>query len=930
VGIIGLTKLASSGVQVVTSTIALWSGLSAVSWVFIAGYLPAQGESGDSRRLVQDDAVGGNAVLTVAFFLVLGALVFHLVCNVMFMVHYIRKVYVYDRKYLFWRKNHLKCNLVILVLAGVVSFHTIRLKFSGIFGYSGFLATYEDQTKVIKPLVFYGYISVLCTFIPVFIAELLILTDIDTFLWLWMFTLDSLILTFILGILIIFDIKRRESELMKKEYEKKLTPGQFEPGEFLESSHSIKELIEMFPHLDLTSLVPLSPTKRPVKKHISKSNPESSTSSPKSKLQRTNSFPLLVNDFVEVFPETLKKPEPPANFDEEPFGEEILNKSEEILDKSEENDELTMIIEEPEEPREFEVMFNECKLRVTRPQGLFYRPLDLDDKINEFTEIVAFTEEDEPSIEEPVLEEEKKEIVEQFDFENQAEPAKMSKKDLLELTSQESNSEIKAQIKEEKDFKLSSQEIKSEKSKESEKSEESEKSDSEIMAHIKEEKDIELEKAIADPNNPDLVSVLHKPTGKRIVIRKGFKGARIVDLENKNIESLPPVDLSNFDKTKTKVDEEDVRFATLTAKTGEKVRVKRSFKGARIVDLEKKVNNPNHFLIGETVKNEKDFQFTNAFPDPDDPEVVVVMHNETGEDVKIRKTFDGAQVIDEAGELVPNVPGIDRNDFDIPRAVIDKDDVHIATLNHKLTNQRVKVRRNFKGAKIIDLERKAEFPKVLPSASEKSDEPEPLSPFAIDEDDFGWVTPSQIVKRPVKNLKPINISKRNDDNYDRRKLANLANLIEDLDDDPGWEEASFSSGSSEGFSKKKQFYHNIDLNQVSVPDYDSDSFDGGFRGRRKKIKRKKRVKKVVQPDFARNKELEDIYLQRLEAKDARDAKKKQMRMTGEAGLYEPDWERTDSGFDLKEIRISALDRTLPHAGEEIINPRFKFSNSRRD
>ena len=924
-GLLGLGKLTSGGVQLIPSTIGLWSSLSSVSWVFLATYLPIQGESGDYRRLSTVEVVGGNAVLTVSFFLILGALLFHYLCNFLFLVAFYRKVYRNDRKYFYWRQNHFKCNLTVLVFCALVSFHSIRVIFAAICGYSGFNAAFDDRGRVNRAIVFYGYISVMCTFVPVFIAELLILTDLETYFWIWMFTLDSMIITFVLAVLIVVDIRNRESEMMKNEYEKKLSPGQFEPAEFIESSHSIKELIDMFPHLDITSLIQMSPTKRPIKKHISRSNPESPVSTPRYSLHRVSSFPLLINDFVEVKPETLVKPEPIVVNDEEPFGEEILN-------KSDDKEDLTMIVDEiiVEDPKEFEVSFNEFKNPISRPETLNFSPINIENKIDEYTEIVAFTEEDLPSEEEKSIEvpqipeipnqappapitptsppHEKVPEIQEFDYENQAEPAKMSKKDLLSFSSSESSQE-----------------------------------ESKIFGHVSEEQDIELSKAIPDPSNQDLISVLHKPTGKRIIIKKSFKGARIVDLENKIIESIAPIDLSKYDQSKTKVDEQDVRFATMTSNNGNRVRVKRSFKGARIVDLEKKVSNPNHFLIGESIRNEADFQFINAYPDPDDPEVVVVMHNETGEDVKVRKTFDGAMVVDEAGELVPDLPGIDRNDYDIPKAVVDKDDVHLATLKHKVTNQKVKVRRNFRGAKIVDLERKADFPKGFNSISDRSDEPEPTSIFEAtnlesqeDDNDFstlGWILPSTTpkpkAKKPLKNLKLINIDKKKDDNYDRRKLANLANLIEDLEEDSGWREEEPSnrwSGSSNEMSpNRKQFYHNIDLNQVSVPDYDSDSLASEIRPNLRKPKRprKKPRKKPAQlADSSRNKELEDIYLQRLELH-----KRTLPSSLKPEATFEPEWERTDSGF---EIRGSFLDRTLPHAGEEIINPRFKFSTPRRD
>ena len=46
-------------------------------------------------------------------------------------------------------------------------------------------------------------------------------------------------------------------------------------------------------------------------------------------------------------------------------------------------------------------------------------------------------------------------------------------------------------------------------------------------------------------------------------------------------------------------------------------------------------------------------------------------HKPTGEDVKVKKTFHGAQVIDEYGDIIPGVPFIDKNDYDIPKTIVD-------------------------------------------------------------------------------------------------------------------------------------------------------------------------------------------------------------------------------------------------------------------
>ena len=957
--VIGVTKLTSIGVQFVSSTIAVWGVMSFGSWAFLSIYVPIQGTQGSSRRLADIQAIGGNAILTVAFFLILGALIFHVCCNFLFSITYSLKVSRKDRTYKYWKKHHPKINLVAMVLSYLVSFHCIRILFCGLCDYDGFKVVYDKKNKVYKPLIKYGYVSILCTFVPLIIAQILILTELEVGRWLWMFTLDSLFITFFLAILIVVDLKRREQELLRHEIERELGPlRHIEDEELMNSSNSVKELIDMFPQLDFTSLVPAPTIVRKLKKKwISVSNPVSKVSTPThtTSLPRRGSFPLLATDQIELKPELLIPEEKKPEIIDEPYGEEILEKdyvSEDLTILQEEEEpivispEMPEVPEIPEEPKEFETSITEYKDMISRPFAQVYVPLDIEPKTEEFTEIVAFTEEDERISDEEIIQEVANEEnkVEEFDIEHEVEDPKQSRTNLLqEEPSQKSLYNDSGSKSPEKELSQISPELIQEDIKDGDKD----------LGLVNEEKDIDLDKAIADSKDPELITVINKQTGERITIRKGFKGARIVDLENKVIENIAPIDTNKYEVSRTIVDDTDVRFATMTGKGGEKVRVKRSFKGARIVDLEKKVAHPHSFLIGQNVKNEADFQFSNAYPDPDDPEVVVVMHNETGEDVKIRKTFHGAQVVDEAGDPVPDLPGIDRNDYDIPKTIVDKEDVHIATLKHKITHAKVKVRRNFRGAKIVDLERKVDLPlkglaRILSENSENS-EPEPLSQeisqHELMNNELGWITPSYPKKSSPKQtkknpLKPIAITPKNDEGYDRRKLANLANLIDDLEEESkDWQQPEpyrFISESSDDEKsigsirpQRKSLYHNVDLDTVYPPEfkqepYEPEQFPSNEKRRPKK--KKKKTKKPLPTDPQRMKGLEDIYLQRLEGKKKYD-RPSQMKYTNDGTFFEPEWERTDSAFD---YRPTTTERALTNAAEEIINPRFKISTPRKD
>lgn len=460
-------------------------------------------------------------------------------------------------------------------------------------------------------------------------------------------------------------------------------------------------------------------------------------------------------------------------------------------------------------------------------------------------------------------------------------------------------------------------------------------SPSQPLGTIHEELELELEKAISDLNDPEVISVPHIEKGLRVKLKKDFKGARIVDLQDKVNETLEPVDDTFFDISKTIVDENDVRFATLTHKLGQKVRVKRNFKGARIVELEKRVNEPNAFLIGKSVENEHEFAFNCAYPDPHDPEVVVVVHKETGEGVKVRKSFQDSCVVDDGGIGLGKDKLVDRSDFEISMTVVDQDDVHLATLRHKLTQARVRVRRDFKGAKIVDLERKVDgliYPNSNqnqnpnPNSSHQSEksEPEPISADLSDLEftpyyDLAFDMPtipnsnSKSKPAPHTNLSP-----------GRERLADLAKIISEESQNP-------QLHSPEAVIPRLQSYKNPDfLHQIQVPHYrDLDNEFLEFESQNDSLSESEtfspltrisyakppKPKKFRPADAFKLKALEEIYLERQGGK----AKPALNRKKFSEDILEPDMEIESIASDLQfnHWRGPALER----AGEEIVRGR---------
>jgi hypothetical protein len=332
-------------------------------------------------------------------------------------------------------------------------------------------------------------------------------------------------------------------------------------------------------------------------------------------------------------------------------------------------------------------------------------------------------------------------------------------------------------------------------------------------------------------------------------------------------------------------------------------------------------------LIGKSVENENEFQFPAAYPDPEDPEVVVVTHKETGEDVKVRKTFQDAYVVDDRGHRMPEAKPIDRNDYDIPKTIVDKDDVHLATLSHKFTKARVRVRRDFKGAKIVDLERKTDN---LPSPKRKythvteKSEPEPLSPDLSDLEFIPY--PEEDYEMPSMPKPKAKLPPRPKLSPGRERLADLAKIISE--ESKGMHSPSIKdypmpvmeSDEDLDFMPEPEVPHYRDLDDEFDSEFgvrdsmldDSESVSN-LRGFGKK--KRKKPKKFRPADAFRMKGLEEIYLERQGVKKRPGMGKGKFS----EDILEPDMEIDDIASDIQfdGFRGPPLER----AGEEIVRGR---------
>lgn len=949
-GVIGVMKLTASGVNFAPSVISVWGITAAGSWIFLGAYLPNEGETDYSRRLLDNpngrlltmlDPSTGDLILSITLLIIIIALGFHLACNILYTTGFLIRSWNNDTKFKVWRKKHPVATIVFSIFSYTVTFHSVRFYYCGMCNQSCFRAEFDYIGNIKKGLVKYGYVSLLCTHFPMIAAQILMLNHFEKGYWIWMFALDSLIITVLLTFFIFCDIRNIEKDLIKHEMDKDYSLA----DETEKLGEPLKDLIDMFPPMDLVGMIPSRMPGRKLKKNISKSldgdgqgdkeryeflSEDNREGTPQ--LSKCHSFPKLDLAGIEIKPEEFQTISDKKSIMEEP--EIIDHKGVDSFFREDptfiQDDEIITIplvdahVEDEDEDKDKDkdkVEENEDELvkqgelynsTVEYKNPFFkeplprYTPFNLDPRTEEFTEIIAFTEEDSSSsisVEDPVFPQidTPQEFPKIEEIKEEQEPHMED----LEII-QDLNSTIKAESD----------------------------TDSEHLGTINEENELELEKAIADVDDPEVITVPHIETGRRVKLKKDFKGARVVDLENKVVENEDPVDVKDFDIPRTVVDEEDVRFATLTHHTGSKVRVKRNFKGARIIDLEKRVSDPHGFLIGKSVESENEFNFNTAFPDPEDPEVVVVTHKETGEDVKVRKTFQNAQIVDDRGEPIPESKPIDRNDYNIPKAIIDKEDIHLATLSHKMTKARVRVRRDFKGAKIIDLEKRSDniispakkIEKRRPTHITEKSEPEPLSPDLSDleyipfpeEEDFDM--PIEHFPKPKsKNVSRPKIS------AGRERLADLAKIISE--ESKGMHSPTKDPYALPEIDSDEDFDF---VPEPEVPHYRDldDEFDDNFMPRGDSMledsesyatlrgagrKRRKRGKKFRPADAFRMKGLEEIYLERQGVK-----KKPNMKTKFSEDILEPDMEIDDFP---NENPFDSYRTPLERAGEEIVRGR---------
>ncbi|OMJ90064.1 hypothetical protein SteCoe_7643 [Stentor coeruleus] len=283
-----------------------------------------------------------------------------------------------------------------------------------------------------------------------------------------------------------------------------------------------------------------------------------------------------------------------------------------------------------------------------------------------------------------------------------------------------------------------------------------------ILDIIPEEFELDVENAEIDEEWADSIVVSHKPSGKKIVVSKTFKDSLLMDDKD---PYKTPIDIDQY--LLENVDHGDVKVGFLRSKSsGTKISAKRNFNCAKVLDVENEKDGT--WSIGKTVRREDDYDFPRAFQDPDEPEAVVVWNKIGKVYCRVKKDFKGLPKLDPKTNLPIFTEKLITH-YNANCIEIDPRNVHFA--NIEMEGGKVRVRRNFIGAKVLEvIDKDAYLDKRKRKKQEVvNEEPE----MEIKIDDLEIMEPEIIINTPQVQKKK-KIKKHKKPNYP--KPAGLRNL----------------------------------------------------------------------------------------------------------------------------------------------------------
>lgn len=165
------------------------------------------------RELIGIDPNNGEMLPNLAFLFIVIGIAFLIICNITFTCCFIGKISCKDKEYKKWKRDHCCSSCLFPSLSLLFIFHCIRFIYCRACNQDAFNARFDQWSHFFKPLIKVSFISIMCTSIPLLVAQTLLLLHFPWSDITWMFAADSLIVTLFFTIFVICDIRYMEKVL---------------------------------------------------------------------------------------------------------------------------------------------------------------------------------------------------------------------------------------------------------------------------------------------------------------------------------------------------------------------------------------------------------------------------------------------------------------------------------------------------------------------------------------------------------------------------------------------------------------------------------------------------------------------------------------------------------------------------------------------
>lgn len=183
-----------------SATVAVWGIVETTSWIAVLSEV-SKTETSNGRRLLSSESD-----LEIIFILLLLCVLGHFIINIVFSVIYYCTVLKKDSVHNYWVSNKHIVKWAIIPLTVLISFKFIRMLDAHLFGFSCFKADFDKKNNLYRPLIVFSYISIVFTTLPTLGCLIYILVVYSRSTLVFVYAIDSLIITVLMLILTTFDI----------------------------------------------------------------------------------------------------------------------------------------------------------------------------------------------------------------------------------------------------------------------------------------------------------------------------------------------------------------------------------------------------------------------------------------------------------------------------------------------------------------------------------------------------------------------------------------------------------------------------------------------------------------------------------------------------------------------------------------------------